>query len=220
MKNEERPLSNASSTATLEVGGNGGGVIAGPPPANTTAPNYPTCQSPIFNYIEKLRLDDSLNDDLEDINNLIDTEVGVENLQQNQYVEDPATAAGLMVSSFRPQESSSTKILEPRFKPNTQSIPSEHQIDIATTTTTTGRTEILKLRHHEQFWNQDTTNLNFPPFLSQQQQPIAVQQNTQHHPHVNSKEDSLLEELLNLTTTNHDSNYQHSTPTTLSLTSM
>ena len=35
---------------------------------------------------------------------------------------------------------------------------------------------------------------------------------------VNSKEDSLLEELLNLTN-NHD-NYQHSTPTTLSLTSM
>ena len=92
-----------------------------------SAPNYPTCQSPIFNYIEKLRLDDSLNDDLEDINNLIDTEVGVENLQQNQYVEDPATAAGLMVSSFRPQESSSTKVkverlvkktfirIEPRF---------------------------------------------------------------------------------------------------------
>ena len=75
-----------------------------------SVPNYPTCQSPIFNYIEKLRLDDSLNDDLEDINNLIDTEVGVENLQQNQYVEDPATAAGLMVSSFRPQESSSTKV--------------------------------------------------------------------------------------------------------------
>ena len=36
-----------------------------------TASNYPTCTSPIFNYIEKLRLDDSLNDDLEDINNLI-----------------------------------------------------------------------------------------------------------------------------------------------------
>ena len=34
----------------------------------------------------------------------------MENLQQNQYVEDPATAAGLMVSSFRPQESSSTKV--------------------------------------------------------------------------------------------------------------
>ena len=110
-----RPLSNASSTATLEAGGVGG--IAGPAAANTAGvaataapgpPNYPTCQSPIFNYIEKLRLDDSLNDDLEDINNLIDTEVGVENLQQNQY-EDPA-AAGLMVSSFRPQESSSSKV--------------------------------------------------------------------------------------------------------------
>ena len=98
-----------------EAGGSGSG-IAGPPAAANTAstgagppPNYPTCQSPIFNYIEKLRLDDSLNDDLEDINNFIDTEVGVENLQQNQYVEDP-TAAGLMVSSFRPQESSSTKV--------------------------------------------------------------------------------------------------------------
>ena len=108
-----RPLSNASSTATLEAGGVGG--IAGPAAANSAGsaatacpPNYPTCQSPIFNYIEKLRLDDSLNDDLEDINNLIDTEVGVENLQQNQY-EDPA-AAGLMVSTFRPQESSSSKV--------------------------------------------------------------------------------------------------------------
>ena len=115
------------------------------------------------------------------------------------------------------------QILEPRFKPNTQPISSEQILDIATTASssaTSGRTEILKLRN-EQFWNMNQdTNLNFPPFLSQQQQPIAVQQNTQHHQHVNSKEDSLLEELLNLTTTNHDSNYQHSTPTTLSLTSM
>ena len=115
------------------------------------------------------------------------------------------------------------QILEPRFKPNTQPISSEQIQDIATTASssaTSGRTEILKLRN-EQFWNMNQdTNLNFPPFLSQQQQqqpnPI-VQQNTTH-PLVNSKEDSLLEELLNLTN-NHD-NYQHSTPTTLSLTSM
>ena len=48
------------------------------------------CQSPIpiFNYIERLRLEpesNSLEDDLEDINNLIDTEVGVENLPQNEF---------------------------------------------------------------------------------------------------------------------------------------
>ena len=112
------------------------------------------------------------------------------------------------------------QILEPRFKPNTQPISSEQVLDIATTATS-GRTEILKLRN-EQFWNMNQdTNLNFPPFLSQQQQqqqpnPIVHQNTT--HPLVNSKEDSLLEELLNLTN-NHD-NYQHSTPTTLSLTSM
>ena len=96
----------------------GGSGIAGPLAANTSPagaagppPNYPTCQSPIFNYIEKLRLDDSLNDDLEDINNFIDTEVGVENLQQQNQYEDLTTAAGgLMVSSFRPQESSSTTV--------------------------------------------------------------------------------------------------------------
>ena len=70
------------------------------PPTST----YPTCQSPIFNHIEKLRLDDSLNDDLEDINNLIDTEVGVENLQQNQY-EDPS-----LLATFQCQQEPSSKI--------------------------------------------------------------------------------------------------------------
>ena len=58
----------------------------------------------MFNYIEKLRLDDSLNDDLEDINNLIDTEVGVENLQQNQY-EDPN-----LMASFQHQQETSSKV--------------------------------------------------------------------------------------------------------------
>ena len=70
-----RTLSNASSTATLEAAGSN----SSPQP-----PQWPQCHSPIFNYIEKLRLDD-LNDDLEDINNLIDTEVGVENLPQDEY---------------------------------------------------------------------------------------------------------------------------------------
>ena len=47
------------------------------------------CQSPIpiFNYIERLRLEDpnSLEEDLEDITNLIDTDVGLENLPQNEF---------------------------------------------------------------------------------------------------------------------------------------
>lgn len=42
--------------------------------------------SPIFNYIEKLQISNSLDDDLEDINNLIDSDVGVQNLpQQNDF---------------------------------------------------------------------------------------------------------------------------------------
>ena len=73
-------------------------------PLGPPTSNYPTCQSPIFNHIEKLRLDDSLNDDLEDINNLIDTEVGVENLQQNQY-EDPS-----LLATFQCQQEPSSKI--------------------------------------------------------------------------------------------------------------
>ena len=46
------------------------------------------CHSPIpiFNCIAKLRLDEpSTLDDLEDINSLIDTEVGVANLNQNEF---------------------------------------------------------------------------------------------------------------------------------------
>ena len=46
------------------------------------------CHSPIpiFNYMNKLRIDEpSTLDDLEDINSLIDTEVGVENLNQNEF---------------------------------------------------------------------------------------------------------------------------------------
>ena len=74
-------LSNASSTATLEA--------IGSPLDSQQQPQqpWPQCHSPIFNYIEKLRLDEtnSLDDDLEDINNLIDTEVGVENLRQNEF---------------------------------------------------------------------------------------------------------------------------------------
>merc|ERR1719414_482390 len=73
-------LSNASSTATLEA-------IGSPLDSQQQQPQpWPQCHSPIFNYIEKLRLDEtnSLDDDLEDINNLIDTEVGVENLRQQQ----------------------------------------------------------------------------------------------------------------------------------------
>jgi hypothetical protein len=46
------------------------------------------CHSPIpiFNCIAKLRIDEpSTLDDLEDINSLIDTEVGVANLNQNEF---------------------------------------------------------------------------------------------------------------------------------------
>ena len=46
------------------------------------------CHSPIpiFNYMNKLRIDEpSTLDDLEDINSLIDTEVGVANLNQNEF---------------------------------------------------------------------------------------------------------------------------------------
>ena len=53
-------------------------------------PYLQTCHSPIpiFNYIEKLRIDgesNSLDDDLEDINNLIEEQVGVQNLPQNEF---------------------------------------------------------------------------------------------------------------------------------------
>jgi hypothetical protein len=80
-----RTLSNASSTATLE---------AAPVSPPTTSQQWPqsngtTCHSPIFNYIENLRLDEtttlnSLDDDLDDINIIIDTEVGFENLPKRE----------------------------------------------------------------------------------------------------------------------------------------
>ena len=77
-------LSNASSTATLEAIGS---PLDSQQQQPKQPPPWPQCHSPIFNYIEKLRLDEtnSLDDDLEDINNLIDTEVGVENLRQNEF---------------------------------------------------------------------------------------------------------------------------------------
>lgn len=66
-----RTLSNASSTATLE-----------PLCPLSPQPQWPqnsgsTCHSPIANYIAKLGIEDiDINDELEDINNLIKTEVG------------------------------------------------------------------------------------------------------------------------------------------------
>ena len=62
----------------------------------------PQCQSPmpIFNYIEKLQISNNLDDDLEDINNLIDTEVGVNNLQPMQ------DNAGHIMAQFQQQDMS------------------------------------------------------------------------------------------------------------------
>ena len=105
-------LSNASSTATLEAIGS---PLDSQQQQQQPQPQqpWPQCHSPIFNYIEKLRLDEttSLEDDLEDINNLIDTEVGVENLrqqQQNQFDNSHLMTelAGTSSHQFNPQPSS------------------------------------------------------------------------------------------------------------------
>ena len=61
-----------------------------PPQSQWGQPQTSQCHSPIpiFNYIEKLRIDESnsLDDDLEDINNYIVSEVGEENLvPQNEF---------------------------------------------------------------------------------------------------------------------------------------
>ncbi len=103
-------LSNASSTATLEA--------IGSPLDSQQQPQqqpWPQCHSPIFNYIEKLRLDEgtSLEDDLEDINNLIDTEVGVENLRQQQNQFDNSHLMTELTSSshqFNQPQPSSNRI--------------------------------------------------------------------------------------------------------------
>ena len=78
------------------------------PPKQPQQP-WPQCHSPIFNYIEKLRLDESnhggsLDDDLEDINNLIDTEVGVENLRQNEFDNSQ------LMAQFQQQPSNRIKV--------------------------------------------------------------------------------------------------------------
>ncbi len=93
-------MSNASSTATLECAAPS--VTASPQPQwPAQQPQQPgqRCPSPIFNYIAKLQISNStLDDDLEDINNLIDTEVGVENLpMQNEFDNSQ------IMATFQPQ---------------------------------------------------------------------------------------------------------------------
>ena len=94
-------LSNASSTATLEAIGS---PLDSQQQQPQQPPPWPQCHSPIFNYIEKLRLDEtnSLDDDLEDINNLIDTEVGVENLRQNEFDNSHLMVAAHQFSGQQP----------------------------------------------------------------------------------------------------------------------
>jgi len=106
-------LSNASSTATLAeasaVLDRSLDPAISPPQWQQTS----QCHSPIpiFNYMNKLRIDEpSTLDDLEDINSLIDTEVGVENLNQNEFENNQ------LMAQFQ-QDMAKIKILEPRFKP-------------------------------------------------------------------------------------------------------
>ena len=76
------------------------------PPAPAAPPQ---CHSPIFNNIAKLRLDESscqsLEDTLEDINIMIDNDVGVDNLPMEDI--DKAT---FMAAPFQMQDVPNNKI--------------------------------------------------------------------------------------------------------------